>query len=128
MSQVDADGAGDRPPVAGTPRIANRLLRRVRDFAEVRGDGTVDLATAAYGLAAFGVDARGLDKVDRAILYADPRALRGGPVGLSTLAIASASRPRPWRTSTSRSSSGGPAHAHPARPVATAGRLRATSA
>ena len=52
----------------GTPRIANRLLRRVRDFAEVRGDGTIDADTAREGLAVFGVDDRGLDKVDRAIL------------------------------------------------------------
>ena len=60
----------------GTPRIANRLLRRVRDFAEVRGDGTVDEATAHDGLAVFGVDERGLDKVDRAILCGHLRAVR----------------------------------------------------
>ena len=54
----------------GTPRIANRLLRRVRDFAEVRGDGTVDAATARTGLRVFGVDDLGLDKVDRAVLGA----------------------------------------------------------
>ena len=71
----------------GTPRIANRLLRRVRDFAEVRGDGTIDAATARDGLAVFGVDDRGLDKVDRAILAALCQQFRGGPVGLSTLAI-----------------------------------------
>jgi Holliday junction DNA helicase RuvB len=71
----------------GTPRIANRLLRRVRDFAEVRGDGTIDAATAREGLAVFGVDDRGLDKVDRAILTALCRQFGGGPVGLSTLAI-----------------------------------------
>jgi Holliday junction DNA helicase RuvB len=71
----------------GTPRIANRLLRRVRDFAEVRGDGTIDAATAREGLAVFGVDDRGLDKVDRAILSALCQQFRGGPVGLSTLAI-----------------------------------------
>jgi len=71
----------------GTPRIANRLLRRVRDYAEVRGDGTVDAATAAAGLATFGVDERGLDKVDRAILSAICERFGGGPVGLSTLAI-----------------------------------------
>jgi len=71
----------------GTPRIANRLLRRVRDFAEVTGDGTVDRATAEEGLAVFGVDVRGLDKVDRAILDALCRRFGGGPVGLSTLAI-----------------------------------------
>jgi Holliday junction DNA helicase RuvB len=71
----------------GTPRIANRLLRRVRDFAEVTGDGTVDRATAERGLAVFGVDERGLDKVDRAVLEALCRRFGGGPVGLSTLAI-----------------------------------------
>jgi Holliday junction DNA helicase RuvB len=72
----------------GTPRIANRLLRRVRDYAEVRGDGTVDARTAKDGLALFGVDERGLDKVDRAILAALCGRFGGGPVGLSTLAIA----------------------------------------
>jgi Holliday junction DNA helicase RuvB len=71
----------------GTPRIANRLLRRVRDFAEVRAEGIIDLATARDGLALFGVDERGLDKVDRAILGALCRQFAGGPVGLSTLAI-----------------------------------------
>ncbi len=71
----------------GTPRIANRLLRRVRDFAEVRGDGTVNVQTANDGLALFGVDERGLDKVDRAVLNAICRQFGGGPVGLSTLAI-----------------------------------------
>jgi Holliday junction DNA helicase RuvB len=71
----------------GTPRIANRLLRRVRDYAEVTGDGTVDRATAERGLAVFGVDDRGLDKVDRAILTALCQRFGGGPVGLSTLAI-----------------------------------------
>ncbi|HAS12002.1 MAG TPA: Holliday junction branch migration DNA helicase RuvB [Acidimicrobiaceae bacterium] len=71
----------------GTPRIANRLLRRVRDYAEVRGDGTIDQTTAALGLATFGVDERGLDKVDRSILSAICERFGGGPVGLSTLAI-----------------------------------------
>ncbi|MDQ6910871.1 MAG: Holliday junction branch migration DNA helicase RuvB [Actinomycetota bacterium] len=71
----------------GTPRIANRLLRRVRDFAEVRGDGIVTLAAAKEGLALFEVDERGLDKVDRAILMAVCDRFGGGPVGLSTLAI-----------------------------------------
>ncbi|HUQ62555.1 MAG TPA: Holliday junction branch migration DNA helicase RuvB [Acidimicrobiales bacterium] len=71
----------------GTPRIANRLLRRVRDFAEVRGDGIVSLAAAKEGLALFEVDERGLDKVDRAILVAVCERFGGGPVGLSTLAI-----------------------------------------
>ena len=72
----------------GTPRIANRLLRRVRDFAEVRAAGRIDLAAARGGLALFGVDELGLDKIDRAILDALCRRFGGGPVGLSTLAIA----------------------------------------
>ncbi len=72
----------------GTPRIANRLLRRVRDYSEVRGDGSVDRRTAEDGLALFGVDGRGLDKVDRALLSAVCERFGGGPVGLSTLAIA----------------------------------------
>ena len=71
----------------GTPRIANRLLKRVRDFAEVRGDGRVDLDVARQGLQLFGVDELGLDKVDRAILEAVCVRFGGGPVGLSTLAV-----------------------------------------
>jgi Holliday junction DNA helicase RuvB len=85
---IDAPGCTEIARRArGTPRIANRLLRRVRDFAEVRGDGTVDRHTAEAGLALFGVDGRGLDKVDRAILVALCERFLGGPVGLSTLAI-----------------------------------------
>jgi Holliday junction DNA helicase RuvB len=72
----------------GTPRIANRLLRRVRDYAEVRGGGHIDAATAQRGLTVFGVDELGLDKVDRAVLAALCERFRGGPIGLSTLAIA----------------------------------------
>jgi Holliday junction DNA helicase RuvB len=71
----------------GTPRIANRLLRRVRDFAEVRADGIVDGPVASAGLAVFGVDERGLDKVDRAVLRSLCERFGGGPVGLKTLAI-----------------------------------------
>ena len=71
----------------GTPRIANRLLRRVRDYAEIKANGVIDKATAVDGLKLFGVDARGLDKVDRAILKAICERFDGGPVGLSTLAI-----------------------------------------
>jgi Holliday junction DNA helicase RuvB len=77
----------------GTPRIANRLLRRVRDFAEVRADGNIDEDVAASGLALFGVDDRGLDKVDRAILGALCDQFGGGPVGLSTLAISVGEQP-----------------------------------
>jgi Holliday junction DNA helicase RuvB len=86
--KIDVDGAREIARRArGTPRIGNRLLRRVRDYAEVRGDGTVDLTTASAGLALFGVDERGLDKVDRAILSSVCERFDGGPVGLSTLAI-----------------------------------------
>lgn len=72
----------------GTPRLANRLLRRVRDFAEVRGDGTIDREVARRGLELFQVDELGLDKVDRALLEATCTKFGGGPVGLSTLAVA----------------------------------------
>ncbi len=71
----------------GTPRIANRLLRRVRDFAEVKGRGVVDQEAAADGLALFGIDERGLDKVDRILLSNLCERFGGGPVGLSTMAI-----------------------------------------
>ena len=71
----------------GTPRIANRLLKRVRDFAEVRGDGRVTAKTARAGLELFGVDDLGLDKVDRAILSTVCERFGGGPVGLSTLSV-----------------------------------------
>ena len=92
--QVSPEGAWEIARRSrGTPRIANRLLRRVRDFAEVRGDGTVTEATAREGLRVFGVDERGLDKVDRAILGAICRQFNGGPVGLSTLAISVGEQP-----------------------------------
>ena len=85
---IDAAGCTEIARRArGTPRIANRLLRRVRDFAEVTADGSVDRVTAAEGLALFGVDDRGLDQVDRAILAALCERFGGGPVGLSTLGI-----------------------------------------
>ena len=85
---IDAGGAAEIARRSrGTPRIANRLLRRVRDFAEVRAAGLVDVPTARAGLKLFGVDEIGLDKVDRAILNALCRRFGGGPVGLSTLAI-----------------------------------------
>lgn len=71
----------------GTPRIANRLLRRVRDFAEVRGHGAIDKESAADGLTLFGIDERGLDKVDRTLLENLCVNFGGRPVGLSTLAI-----------------------------------------
>ncbi|WP_051918909.1 Holliday junction branch migration DNA helicase RuvB [Prescottella defluvii] len=72
----------------GTPRIANRLLRRVRDYAQVRGNGTVDHATAVAALAIYDVDSLGMDRLDRAVLSALIRNFNGGPVGVSTLAVA----------------------------------------
>ena len=72
----------------GTPRIANRLLRRVRDFAEVRGDGVVTRDCARAALELYEVDESGLDRLDRAVLTALVRRFGGGPVGLSTLAVA----------------------------------------
>ena len=86
--EVEPEGAHEIARRArGTPRIANRLLRRVRDFAEVRAAGVVTRESARAGLTLFEVDERGLDKVDRAILDAVCRRFDGGPVGLSTLAI-----------------------------------------
>ncbi|HCB37183.1 MAG TPA: Holliday junction branch migration DNA helicase RuvB [Acidimicrobiaceae bacterium] len=93
---VDIDEAGAAQIAArsrGTPRIANRLLRRVRDFAEVRGDGHIDAETADNGLTMFGVDSLGLDKVDRAILSALTVTHAGHAVGLSTLSIAVGEQP-----------------------------------
>lgn len=86
--RIDPEGSYEIARRArGTPRIANRLLRRVRDFAEIQGGGEIDAATAHEGLRVFGVDAIGLDKIDRAILSALCERFGGGPVGLSTLAI-----------------------------------------
>ncbi len=87
--ETTSDGAnGIARRSRGTPRIANRLLRRVRDYATVRADGVVDGSTADLALAVFEVDEKGLDKVDRFILSAVIEKFAGGPVGLSTLSIA----------------------------------------
>lgn len=77
----------------GTPRIANRLLRRVRDYSQIHGNGIVDHASAKAALALFDVDARGLDRLDRAVLEALCRRFGGGPVGLTTLAVAVGEEP-----------------------------------
>ncbi|MBB5873053.1 Holliday junction DNA helicase RuvB [Allocatelliglobosispora scoriae] len=77
----------------GTPRIANRLLRRVRDFAELRADGVVTLATAQAALKVYDVDAIGLDRLDKAVLMALVSSFGGGPVGVSTLAVAVGEQP-----------------------------------
>ncbi|MWB95628.1 Holliday junction branch migration DNA helicase RuvB [Flavobacterium sp. GA093] len=72
----------------GTPRIANALLRRVRDFAQIKGNGTIDIEIARYALKALNVDAHGLDEMDNKILLTIINKFKGGPVGLSTLATA----------------------------------------
>src|SRR5919112_674543 len=77
----------------GTPRIANRLLRRVRDFAEVRADGRVTRDVARAALALYDVDELGLDRLDRAVLEALVVRFGGGPVGVSTLAVAVGEEP-----------------------------------
>ncbi|WP_243869278.1 Holliday junction branch migration DNA helicase RuvB [Amycolatopsis granulosa] len=77
----------------GTPRIANRLLRRVRDYAEVREDGRVTLAVARAALEVYDVDELGLDRLDRAVLSALVHSFGGGPVGVSTLAVAVGEEP-----------------------------------
>jgi len=72
----------------GTPRVANRLLKRVRDYAEIRGGGVIDAGIAAGALDLLEVDHEGLDRLDREILGVICRQFGGGPVGLSTLAVA----------------------------------------
>ncbi|MBI1837879.1 MAG: Holliday junction branch migration DNA helicase RuvB [Flavobacteriia bacterium] len=72
----------------GTPRIANALLRRIRDFAQIKGDGTITLDITNYGLKALNVDQNGLDEMDNRILGAIIHKFNGGPVGLSTIATA----------------------------------------
>ncbi|NMR20128.1 Holliday junction branch migration DNA helicase RuvB [Cellulomonas fimi] len=82
----------------GTPRIANRLLRRVRDWAQVRGDGRLDLAAARAALEVYEVDALGLDRLDRGVLRALCTRFGGGPVGLTTLAVAVGEEPETVET------------------------------
>lgn len=77
----------------GTPRIANRLLKRVRDWADVKGDGTVDAEGALAAMTLFDVDARGLDRLDRQVLERLCIDYGGGPVGLSTIAVAVGEQP-----------------------------------
>ncbi|HEU4480475.1 MAG TPA: Holliday junction branch migration DNA helicase RuvB [Actinomycetota bacterium] len=92
--ELDVEGAFEIARRSrGTPRIANRLLRRVRDYAQVRAGGSIDAAVARKALEVFRVDERGLDKVDGAVLDAIVRRFGGGPVGLSTLAVAVGEEP-----------------------------------
>jgi holliday junction DNA helicase RuvB len=72
----------------GTPRIANALLRRIRDFAQIKGDGTIDIKIAQFGLGALNVDDSGLDEMDNRILAAIIHKFNGGPVGITTIATA----------------------------------------
>ncbi|HNY23588.1 MAG: Holliday junction branch migration DNA helicase RuvB [Bacteroidales bacterium] len=72
----------------GTPRIANALLRRVRDFAQVKGNGTIDTSITKYALDALNIDKRGLDQMDNKILTTIINKFRGGPVGIGTIATA----------------------------------------
>lgn len=87
--KMDAEAAAEIARRArGTPRVANRLLKRVRDYAEVKGDGTVDQALAQYALDQLGVDKNGLDEMDRRILKIIAEKYDGGPVGIETLSSA----------------------------------------
>ncbi len=87
--KIDAEGARTIASRSrGTPRVANRLLKRVRDFAQVKGKGTIDAGSAASALEMLEVDAGGLDRSDRSLLQTIASKFGGGPVGLSTLAVA----------------------------------------
>jgi holliday junction DNA helicase RuvB len=87
--EIDAEGAHTIASRSrGTPRVANRLLKRVRDFAQVKGAGAIDVDVAAAALEMLEVDAGGLDRSDRALLDTIAAKFSGGPVGLSTIAVA----------------------------------------
>ena len=86
---IDAEAAGEIASRSrGTPRIANALLRRVRDFAQVKGNGRIDLPIARYALEALNIDKYGLDEIDNKILLTIIDKFKGGPVGISTIATA----------------------------------------
>ena len=86
-AEIDYPSAGEIASRSrGTPRIANRLLKRVRDFAQVRGDGTISIDTAQEALELLQVDALGLDHIDHKLLIGMIERFRGGPVGLDTIA------------------------------------------
>ena len=85
----DVDAAGEIASRSrGTPRIANALLRRVRDFAQVKGSGRIDLEIARFALEALNIDQYGLDEIDNKILCTIIDKFKGGPVGLTTIATA----------------------------------------
>lgn len=86
---IDADGANEIARRSrGTPRIANALLRRIRDFAQIKGDGHIDREIARFGLEALNVDHSGLDEMDNRILSTIIEKFKGGPVGITTIATA----------------------------------------
>jgi Holliday junction DNA helicase RuvB len=88
-TEISSDAAGEISRRSrGTPRIANGLLRRVRDFAQVLNDGTIDLGITQHALKALNVDEHGLDEMDNRILAAIIDKFKGGPVGLTTIATA----------------------------------------
>lgn len=88
-TRIDLDAAGEIARRSrGTPRIANALLRRTRDFAQIKGDGRITLDIARFALEALNVDARGLDEMDNRILSTIIEKFKGGPVGLNTIATA----------------------------------------
>ncbi len=91
---IDQDGATEiATRCRGTPRIANRLLRRVRDYAQVKGNGKIDKATAQAALKMLEVDVHGFDEIDRKLLLTIIEKYQGGPVGVNTLAAALAEEP-----------------------------------
>jgi Holliday junction DNA helicase RuvB len=79
---------GNCPQEQGNARIANALLRRIRDFAQIKGDGSIDKKIAVFGLKALNVDEYGLDEMDNRILTTIIHKFKGGPVGISTIATA----------------------------------------
>jgi holliday junction DNA helicase RuvB len=92
--QITDDGAYEIARRSrGTPRIANALLRRIRDFAQIKGDGTINVDIAKYGLAALDVDESGLDEMDLRILNAIIHKFKGGPVGITTIGTAIGEEP-----------------------------------
>ncbi len=96
LLEIDIDAAGAKEIAGrsrGTPRIANALLRRVRDFAQIKGDGSIDLKIAKFALEALHVDEYGLDEMDNRILKAIIQKFKGGPVGISTIATAVGEEP-----------------------------------
>ena len=101
--EIDDDGAEEIARRSrGTPRIANRLLRRVRDYAQVRADGHIDADVAQTALDLLEVDRFGLDEIDQKIMLTVLEKYGGGPVGVNTIAASIDEEPTPSKKSTSR--------------------------